>query len=59
MDKYTADVTLQITVTFEDDGENSLVDQAMDAVWNHELSQYSDDVEVHKGTIKLLEEPTA
>jgi hypothetical protein len=56
MVKYTADVTVQITVTFNDDGESSLLDQAIDAVWDHDLSRYTDDVEVHQNTIKAVEE---
>jgi hypothetical protein len=54
MIKYTADVTVQITVTFDDDGESSLLDQAIDAVWDHDLSRHTDDVEVHQNTIKAV-----
>ena len=56
MVKYTADVTVQITVTFNDDGESSLLDQAIDAVWDHDLSRYTDDVFVHQYTIRAVEE---
>jgi hypothetical protein len=54
MAKYTADVTVQITVTFDDDGKHSLLDQAMDAVWEHELDQHTDDVDVHHSSIKQV-----
>lgn len=54
MTKYTADATVTITVTFEDDGESGLLDQALEAVWNHRLCQHTDDAEVHRATVMVL-----
>ena len=54
MAKYTADVTVIITVSFEDDGTSSLVDQAMDAVWDHDLSPHTDNAEIHQRSIKQV-----
>lgn len=49
---YTADLTLNITVKFEDDGEGDLVSQAWDAAWDHDFSYFNTDGEVHKHSIK-------
>lgn len=38
MTRYYADVRLEITVSFEDDGEMSLEDQAAEAVWSHDFA---------------------
>lgn len=47
--KYTADVRLELTVTFEDDGETALIDQAIDAVWEADLSPFDCNAEIVGG----------
>lgn len=59
MAKYKADVTLQVTVEFDDDGENSFEDQAWDAAMDSDRDQWLiSGGEVHVTTIRKVETPT-
>jgi len=46
---YYADIQLQVTVKFTDDGSSSLIDQALDAVWDMDLSPYDTDASIVGG----------
>lgn len=51
--RYTADINVGITVEFIDNGEDTLIDQAIDAVWSHTISPHDSDPEI-VGKIKEI-----
>lgn len=54
MARYTADVRIEVTVEFDDDGESALVDQAIDAAYDLSLSRHEHDAEV-VGQVKEIQ----
>lgn len=49
MTKYTADIRIEITVEFEDNGEDSLEDQAINAAVEHDITPFDADMEIVGG----------
>ena len=52
MTKYTADVIVRFSVTFDDDGENALVDQAFDAANGYEVCSHNSDIELLASSVR-------